>query len=80
MAKTIAEITGCLLLLIVSVICACSFFLYLKVQDQNAVIQKWATTYADMLQKKDDELQRLRWQYRTTPPDKNEKPRPKGRG
>jgi hypothetical protein len=52
----------------------------MDIREKTAAIQRWQASYAAMVSKKDEEIQRLKWPYRITPIDKIEKPRPKGRG
>jgi hypothetical protein len=70
---TLCGIAGCL-------------YLYNETRAKDATIQQWNVSYLELLQKTGHEIQRLKEMQklkllsRTTPADKKEKPRPKGRG
>jgi hypothetical protein len=78
-------IEACHILLTMSAIIGC-LYLFNETRAKDATIQQWNVSYLELLQKTGDEIQRLKEMQklkllsRTTPADKKEKPRPKGRG
>jgi hypothetical protein len=77
--KLIADITGTVFGLIAGVAIVASLLLWKHDREQQAAVDYWTTAYTEMVKQKDEEIQHLKWLYRTTPPQQ-EKPRPKGRG